>query len=253
MAQAGTIDILTIRVFYGGHGSVNGDLVSKAIRKGIRAHMDTIQSKGIKSVVIERMGCESIRLSKWTIEQYTDWLAGGHIYFIVAHPVQGISNKQIPSKTSNNDSQWRAWDLSQLSDMDILWRKLKDNIGYPRGSQLRCGAFLQDKLSYKRILWNAGRLCTPFLELKRTLNGKLTQDTKRELFRFCRANFELPRTIGQRIGWVLKSSFTTNSTGIIFCYSVYQVVAAFRIFCNKKALAGVPSFLLSPNTETDKK
>ena len=65
-------------------------------------------------------------------------------------------------------------------------------------------------------------------------------------FRFCVNNIELPRSFKDgakaRIGWVIKSPFTTHSYGRIYCYSIYQLEAAYRRLCNRSSLAGVPVF-----------
>jgi hypothetical protein len=115
------------------------------------------------------------------MEDYTNWLARGHVYIIGSHPVQGMTSHQKPVADDSVDG-WVAWDLSSLGDTLRLMRKLGQRIGYPSGKHLQCGSFTQDKLVYKRVLQKSG-LCSPFFELERTADGKLSSTVKRDLFR----------------------------------------------------------------------
>ena len=45
---------------------------------------------------------------------------------------------------------------------------------------------------------------------------------------------------------MIKSPFTTHSYGRIYCYSIYQLEAAYRRLCNRSSLAGVPVFFVEP-------
>jgi hypothetical protein len=245
------ISVLKIRVYTGGFGSTHSGSIKKSIRKIVRAENDFLVAKGITQIDVQYMGSEAVAKSRWTLDEYIDWLAEGHIYFIVAHPVQGIPRRNMGVTTSLDyvgaSDRDAPWDLSVLAE--TLQRKLGPLIGYPQ--RLNCGAFTQDKLVYKHIL-QAADLCSPYFELSRTTDGVLSPDVKRSLFKFCANNIELPRVFAKpengkaRIGWVIKSPFTTHSMGRIFCYSVYQLLTAFRRLCQRPTLAGVPVFFVEP-------
>jgi hypothetical protein len=170
------LSIFKIRVFLGGSGGYNVSSIKKALRRVVKEERAILQEKGITKVEIQFMDCAAIKKSKWTMEKYIDWLASGHVYIIGSHPVQGMTSFQTPESAGG----WAAWDLSSLGD--TLMRKLEQRIGYPSGKHLQCGSFTQDKLVYKRVLQQSG-LCSPFFELERTADGKLSSTVKRDLFR----------------------------------------------------------------------
>lgn len=183
--------------------------------------------------VVDEIGCKHVRERGWTMLEFVTWFAEADIYFFISHPVQGFTDYM-----AFGENNWAPWDLRELSP--TLEQHLGTKIGYPK--HFTCGAFTQDKLVYKTA---CKELCTPFLVLKRTEDGRLSREDRLRVFRFCKANFELPRTTGV-FGWVLKSPFTTHNAGRKFCNNVYAIPKQFKALCNKSSLSVVHTFFLEP-------
>jgi hypothetical protein len=172
MCLVGREIVIKFHVFAGGKLSNNVKAFEITFQKANVDCAKLYAKKGFKvRLEVTYKFTSDVRQSDWTMNQFAQWLQEGDIYFILAHPAQGLTDKQ-----SHELSSWQPWDLSQLGA--TLYQYLNEKIGWPEN--LLCPVFLQDKILYKKVL---GPLGTPFLILERTADGRLTQDQRRTVFR----------------------------------------------------------------------
>lgn len=155
---------LLLRVFVGGVCCQNANVFTPAFNQV------KIEYQNCVNFIYEAKTNEDVRKAEWNEEQFANWLAEGDIYFIIDHPTLGLSNMQ-----SSQKGFWQPWDLGKV--MDIVQSRLRDRIGWPE--DVRCPIVWQNKIAYKQAIKS---LCTPFLILSRTEDGRLSKNAKAEIF-----------------------------------------------------------------------
>lgn len=86
-------------------------------------------------VKFEIMETHILRKNDWSLEEFFDWLLGGHIHFIIGHLHQGTESFQ--------------WTVKDIYDQA---QRLRYHPGKPCGDQLDCPIFTQDKFKYLEVL-----------------------------------------------------------------------------------------------------
>ena len=100
--------------------------------------------------IIEYVDAKFIGDNNWTSKQLIDWLLKSDIHFILSHVHQGLEVRNI------------FWEKNEL--MNEL-KLLSYHIGFPRGEQLQCGVFTQNKRRYLESLPKDMVNCSFFLYL----------------------------------------------------------------------------------------
>ena len=111
----------------------------------------------------------------WSEARLADWLAAANIYFVVNHPTLGNTNHQTPHWEKDPVNCWKPWDLEKI--VDVFHERLQSKIGWPE--DLRCNVVWQTKIGYKNATHAVG---TPYLIIRKTADGKLSKEVKREIF-----------------------------------------------------------------------
>lgn len=155
---------LLFRVFVGGVACQNVNAFIPAFNQVKLEYQDRL------SFIYEAITNEDVRKAQLSEQQFANWLAEGDIYFIIDHPTLGLSNMQ-----SSQQGYWHPWDLGKA--MDVAHAKLLGRIGWPE--DVRCPIVWQNKIAYKQHLKS---MCTPFLVLSRTEDGRLSKETKAIIF-----------------------------------------------------------------------
>ena len=114
---------------------------------------------------------------------FVDWLIGGHIHFIITHVHQGMESF--------------GWGVEELYDE---LQRLQWHPGFPKGKELRCPVFTQNKMKYIKAL--AGMTMPTFdINISHAINDDGVKAKIEEVMsKSCNAT-----------AWILKAPYTTNS------------------------------------------
>ena len=98
-------------------------------------------------VIVDYLTVEDIRIRHYSIKEFADWLASGHVYFLLSHPAQAIASIC-------------RWSFAAVGEE--LRNGLKDCVGFPPLEQLGCSVFLQGKFQYLNA---CSDICTPSFQI----------------------------------------------------------------------------------------
>lgn len=116
-----------------------------------------LESLGKETIQFDFLTLNILRTRQWAIEELMDWLLGGHIHFIICHMHQGVEN-----------SDWCVVDL-----YTELNQRLQTHEGFPKGVQLSCPIFTQDKQKYLELFPDV-TLPSYFVPIPKTTNDAVT-------------------------------------------------------------------------------
>lgn len=97
----------------------------------------------------ETLCCKTIKDKQFSEVDFVDWLLGSHVHFILSHIHQGIGTL--------------GWDMDTLYKQQLP--RLYYHPGFPRGNQLVCPVFTQDKFRYLCAL-SANHFANPTLKIE---------------------------------------------------------------------------------------
>jgi len=162
------------------------------------------------------MTVAQIKLLKWTPMEFVNWLCDCDIYLIIAHIHQGLLDTL----------QWNVVELKDCLEF-LVYRN-----GFPKGKQLFCPVFLQDKYAYISAV---PEICNPTLRVQfldpdedavSTVDcGSRNDDLLSPVDRIAEIlSFTHQHNEGE--GWVVKAPYTTNCDFIRYCRTVPAVILA---------------------------
>ena len=151
---------INCRVFTGGHATKQLQPFSVALNRLVQYY----RTQNV-NIEVEFLRVDNIRENHYSVQDFTEWLSAGHIYFLISHPAQAIAAVC-------------GWHYEEVGEE--LYRALKDRIGFPPAEQLRCSIFLQDKFQYLQACSN---ICIPSLQIFRTHDGDLSLDSKEGIWK----------------------------------------------------------------------
>ena len=85
---------------------------------------------------VEYIEVKNINENHMTPRMLVDWLLGSDIHFILSHVHQGIAS-------------YLQWNVQEL---EFQLQRLTNHLGFPKGKNLLCPVFLQNKFEYLRLL-----------------------------------------------------------------------------------------------------
>lgn len=115
---------------------------------------------GKETIQFDFLTLNVLRTRQWALGELIDWLLGGHIHFIICHMHQGLEN-----------SDWCVVEL-----YTELNTRLRTHEGFPKGVQLSCPIFTQDKQKYLELFADV-TLPSHFVPISKTANDDVTRAT----------------------------------------------------------------------------
>ena len=121
-----------IRVFLGGKRGINVGPFLVALQ----IILDDVR--------VETMDTDQLKLLGFSPSDLTDWLLESDAHLILSHVHQGIISPHVGLTVCS--VKWTAENLTS----ELM--RLKDHPGFPNGLQIWCPIFLQDKLTYIKLM-----------------------------------------------------------------------------------------------------
>lgn len=138
------------------------------------------------SIRFEGLNIKQLRESNCSLQEFVDWLLGGHVHIILGHVHQGTESF--------------GWNVE---DIYRELQRLQKHPGFPSAEQLQCPVFTQDKIKYLRLLHD---YTLPSYSID-VSEGRPQYDIESEIKQI----MEVGREDGKVWQWILKAPFITNS------------------------------------------
>jgi hypothetical protein len=199
----------TLRVYFGGHSSVQRQPFSTALSKRLREL--EVEMPDVRFIV-EVLTISDLRALKWDISDFFVWFFSGDLHFITNHPVQAV-------------------EFFDSRDLEAQLETIRHHRGFPCLEEIECPIFRQDKFVYINACQD---ICIPTYRIDFPV-PEVTVVKKSRVISISKDDLQLSPTIINEIeqfmalhdegkGYILKLPFCTNCEGIRRCSTIDQIL-----------------------------